>query len=82
MLMNEAIDALYLGIATREDIDTAMLKGVNYPKGLLQWADEYGIDTVLQTLEGLQKEYGEERYRPSLLLKKMSVDKVKFYNHA
>ena len=43
MLINEAIDTLYLGIASKEDIDLAMTKGVNYPKGLLAWADEIGI---------------------------------------
>lgn len=71
MLINEASDALYYGVATREDIDLAMTKGVNYPKGLLKWADEIGISTVLSQLEKLYAEYGEDRYRPSVLLKKM-----------
>ena len=47
MLINEAADALHLGIASRDDIDLAMTKGVNYPKGLLKWADEKGIDHCL-----------------------------------
>jgi 3-hydroxybutyryl-CoA dehydrogenase len=71
MLMNEAIDALFLSIATKEAIDLAMTKGVNYPKGLLQWAEEVGLDWVLEKLENLQEEYGEDRYRPSPLLKRM-----------
>ena len=58
MLINEATDALFLNIATREDIDLAMTKGVNYPKGLLKWADEIGIENVLSGLEGLFHEYG------------------------
>ena len=58
------------GIA-KEDIDLAMTKGVNYPKGLLKWADEIGLDKVLNQLEALQAEYGEDRYRPSVLLRRM-----------
>lgn len=71
MLMNEAIDALFLNIASREDIDLAMTKGVNYPKGLLAWADEMGLANVLAKLEHLFAEYGEDRYRPSVLLRRM-----------
>lgn len=70
MLMNEAIDALYLNIANKEDIDLAMTKGVNYPKGLLAWAEEYGLEKLLNELNKLQSDYGEDRYRPSYLLKK------------
>lgn len=71
MLINEASDALYYGVASKEDIDLAMTKGVNYPKGLLKWADEIGIEKVLVALEKLYSEYNEDRYRPSVLLKKM-----------
>ena len=71
MLMNEAIDALFLNIASKEDIDLAMTKGVNYPKGLLLWANELGLEHVLAKLEDLFKEYGEDRYRPSPLLRRM-----------
>jgi 3-hydroxybutyryl-CoA dehydrogenase len=71
MLINEAVDALYLQIATKDDIDLAMTKGVNYPKGLLKWADELGLEKVLNQLETLRNEYAEERYRPSRLLKEM-----------
>ena len=79
MLINEATDALFLKIASREAIDLAMTKGVNYPKGLLAWADEIGINNVLKQLEDLQKEYGEDRYRPSPLLKNMVKENKTFY---
>lgn len=79
MLINEAVDALYLNIATKEDIDLAMTKGVNYPKGLLKWADEKGLEHCLETLERLQHEYGEDRYRPSPLLRKMVKEGHQFY---
>jgi 3-hydroxybutyryl-CoA dehydrogenase len=71
MLMNEAIDALFLNIASKDDIDLAMTKGVNYPKGLLQWAEEFGLKRLLEKLNQLFEEYGEDRYRPSPLLKRM-----------
>ena len=79
MLVNEAADALFLNIATKEDIDLAMTKGVNYPKGLLAWADEIGIENVLIQLKNLQTEYGEDRYRPSPLLKRMVRENKTFY---
>ena len=81
MLINEAADALYYGVATKEDIDLAMTKGVNYPKGLLKWADEIGIKKILSVLEDLYNEYNEDRYRPSVLLKKMVKEgKIGFYS--
>jgi len=79
MLINEAVDALFLNIASREDIDLAMTNGVNYPKGLLRWADEIGPDEVLRQLETLFLEYGEDRYRPSPLLRRMVRDGKKFF---
>ncbi len=80
MLINEAADALNLKIATREDIDLAMTKGVNYPKGLLKWADEKGIQHCVETLNGLQAEYGEDRYRCSPLLRRMAREGKTFYD--
>lgn len=71
MLMNEAIDALFLNVASKEDIDLAMTNGVNYPKGLLAWAEEKSLPWVLEQLENLFEEYGEDRYRPSPLLKRL-----------
>lgn len=78
MLMNEAIDALFLNVASKEDIDLAMTKGVNYPKGLLQWANEMGLENVLVILDALFHEYGEDRYRPSPLLRRMVSAGEKF----
>lgn len=72
MLINEAYDALYLNIASREDIDLAMKNGVNYPKGLLEWSEEIGLQKVLGILQGLFEEYGEDRYRPNVLLKRLA----------
>jgi 3-hydroxybutyryl-CoA dehydrogenase len=69
MLVNEAYDAWYYKIATKEDLELAMTKGVNYPKGLIQWGSEIGNGKILQKLEELQQTYAEDRYRPSLLLK-------------
>jgi 3-hydroxybutyryl-CoA dehydrogenase len=77
MLVNEAVDTLYLQVASREDIELAMTKGVNYPKGLLAWGEEVGMDKVLSQLTALYNDYQEDRYRPSLLLKKWSVRKQK-----
>lgn len=71
MLINEAYDALFLKIASKEDIDLAMTKGVNYPKGLLAWSEEIGLGVVLKRLESLFIEYGEDRYRPNPLLKRL-----------
>lgn len=79
MLMNEAIDALFLNIGSKEAIDLAMTKGVNYPKGLLSWADERGLDWVLSELNELFVEYGEDRYRPSPLLKRMVKESKSFF---
>lgn len=72
MLINEAYDALFLNVASKEDIDIAMTKGVNYPKGLLAWSEEIGLKNVLKTLEDLFEEYGEDRYRPNPLLKRLT----------
>ncbi|MCC9167962.1 3-hydroxyacyl-CoA dehydrogenase NAD-binding domain-containing protein [Pontibacter harenae] len=79
MLINEAADALALNIASKEDLETAMTKGVNYPEGLLAWADDWGLEKVLETLDGLYEEYHEDRYRASVLLRKMvKVNKAFF----
>lgn len=79
MLINEAADALYLGIASLEDLELAMTKGVNYPKGLLAWADEKGIQHCVDTLDRLFDEYHEERYRCSPLLRKMAREGKTFF---
>ena len=79
MLINEAIEALYLEIGSKEDIDIAMCKGVNYPKGLLKWADDWGLQNVLNQLMDLHVVYDDERYEPSMLLKNKVKEKTIFY---
>ena len=80
LLINEAADAVYYGIASAEDVDIAMEKGVNYPKGLLVWADEWGAEKVVRILDTLREKYGETRYRCSVLLRKQAQDGGRFYN--
>ena len=79
MLINEAADALFLNVASREDIDLAMTKGVNYPKGLLVWADEIGIQKCVDGLDDLYNEYLEDRYRCSPMLRRMAKVGSTFY---
>jgi 3-hydroxybutyryl-CoA dehydrogenase len=71
LIVNEAARSLDEGVAPAEEIDTAMRLGVNYPSGPLKWADRIGLDEVLAVLEGLQRETGDDRYRPAPLLTKM-----------
>jgi 3-hydroxybutyryl-CoA dehydrogenase len=79
MLINEAVDAVHMRVATAGDIDLAMTKGVNYPKGLLAWCDEIGAERVLGWMTRLRDEYGEDRYRPSPLLRKMAAETRRFF---
>ena len=79
MLINEAADALFLNIATRDDIETAMTKGVNYPKGLLNWADDFGIHNVVARLDAMFDDYRESRYRCSPLLRRMARSNSTFF---
>ncbi|RMD73890.1 MAG: 3-hydroxybutyryl-CoA dehydrogenase, partial [Bacteroidetes bacterium] len=79
MLINEAADALFWGVATAEDIDLAMTTGVNYPKGLLAWADELGIQTCVKAMDALYDEYREDRYRCSPMLRRMAREGRKFF---
>ncbi len=69
MLINEAADALQFGVASRQDLDLAMTKGVNYPKGLLAWAEEIGTQNIVYQLDTLYETYHEERYRCSVWLR-------------
>ncbi|WP_299398348.1 3-hydroxyacyl-CoA dehydrogenase NAD-binding domain-containing protein [uncultured Gelidibacter sp.] len=80
MLINEATDALHMNVASAEDIDNAMTKGVNYPKGLLAWANEKGIDWCVSKMDKLYNEYHEDRYRCSPLLRRMSREDLRFFN--
>ena len=78
LLINEAADAVFMQVASPQAVDLAMTKGVNYPKGLLAWADELGPAWVLEKLEKLFAEYGEDRYRPNPLLRKVVREGSKF----
>lgn len=78
-LINEAAIAYSEGIASADDMDAAMKLGVNYPKGLLAWADELGLEVVVDILEGLYDYYQEDRYRPSPLLRKMLLAGKQFH---
>ena len=69
MLINEAYDAVLMQVASPSDVDLAMMKGVNYPKGLLAWSEEIGPSVILAQLNSLYERYGEDRYRPNALLK-------------
>lgn len=79
MLINEAADAVYMNVASVKDVDLAMTNGVNYPKGLLKWADEIGLTTVLDWMSSLHVTYREDRYRPNPLLKKKVKHEETFY---
>jgi len=71
MLINEAYDAVFMQVASESDVDLAMTKGVNYPKGLIAWSKEIGPKNVLEQLEELFAFYGEDRYRPNPLLRRV-----------
>lgn len=73
MLANEAAEAVHVGVASRNDIDSAMKFGVNYPVGPLAWAEKVGFRHILETLDALHAVYGDDRYRPSLLLRRLSI---------
>lgn len=74
MLINEAAEALHYRIASAEDIDLAMTKGVNYPKGLLAWGKEIGYAKAAQQLDDLFNYYHEPRYRCSPGLRKFATE--------
>ena len=69
MLINDAVDAFYLGIASKEDIDLAIIKGVNYPKGLIAWGEEKTFSWVEKKMDELYENYKEDRYRCSSLVR-------------
>jgi len=79
MLINEAADVCYLKVASRDDIDMAMTQGVNYPQGLLAWADKIGIEKIVEKMDALHDEYLEDRYRCCPMLRKMMREGRTFY---
>jgi len=82
LLINEAIEAVFWGIASVDAIEKAVVAGLNYPRGLLSWGEELGLPNVLGKLQALQSEYEEERYRPSALLKRMVSENKSFFTKA
>jgi 3-hydroxybutyryl-CoA dehydrogenase len=79
MLVNEAADVVNEGVCTVADLDAAMVKGVNYPRGPLAWADALGVCTIQTALKNLAKFYGEDRYRISPLVNEMVLEGKTFY---
>jgi len=71
LLINEALHVLEEGVATAEDIDNAMRVGYSFKYGPFQMADHFGLDSIQAALENMFREYGELKYRPSIVLKKM-----------
>lgn len=79
MLVNEAADAVHWRIASADDVDLAMTRGVNYPRGPLAWGNDIGLDRVLAEVERLHEESRDDRYRPSVLLRRMVRDGRRFF---
>ena len=71
-VINEAAFTLGDGLGSADDIDAGMVHGLNYPRGILAWADEIGLDHVLTTLDALAMERGEERYRAAPILRRLA----------
>ncbi|MFC0335535.1 3-hydroxyacyl-CoA dehydrogenase family protein [Paenibacillus sepulcri] len=71
LFINEALHVLEEGVASAEDIDSAMRIGYAFQNGPFEMADRFGLDAVLAALERMFREYGELKYRPSIVLKKM-----------
>ncbi|MFF2887548.1 3-hydroxyacyl-CoA dehydrogenase family protein [Paenibacillus sp. NPDC057967] len=71
LFINEALHVLEEGVASAEDIDNAMRVGYSFQHGPFEMADRFGLDSVLAALERMFREYGELKYRPSIVLKKM-----------
>lgn len=69
MLINEGAFAVLERLAEPQDIDTAMRLATNYPRGVLEWADDIGLDTIVAILDALYAEYRQERYRACVLLR-------------
>jgi len=71
MILNEAAEVIREGTASVADVDMGMKLGANYPYGPVEWMDALGLHSVLATLEALHREFGEDRYRPSPLLRQL-----------
>lgn len=73
MLANEGLDAVLQGVTTAKGVDIAMMKGVSYPRGPINWAERISAGTVLDVLDNLARIYGDGRYRASALLRRRAV---------
>jgi 3-hydroxybutyryl-CoA dehydrogenase len=72
-VINEAAFAVAEGVGSSDDVDAGMVHGLNYPRGILGWADEIGLDHVLAVLDALYEERREERYRAAPLLRSLAL---------
>ena len=79
-LANEAADAVHHGVGTAEDVDLAMLKGVNYPRGPLAWAETVGLPKIVAVMDNLADAYGKDRYRTSPLLRRRALAARSFHS--
>src|SRR5471032_1009569 len=79
MLANEAADIVNQGVCDAAAADIAMLKGVNYPRGPLAWADAIGLPQIVTVLANLASTYGEDRYRVSPLLRRKHASASRFH---
>lgn len=81
-LASVAADAVLFGVATAADIDTAMRLGTSYPIGPLEWADRFGVARVVDVLDNMADFYGEPRYRPSSLLRRVADNRARLREDA
>lgn len=74
LIMNEAYQVLQEGTSNRDDIDTAMKLGTNYPHGPIEWSEKIGLDLVYHILESMYNNFGDDRYRITPLLREMYLE--------
>jgi 3-hydroxybutyryl-CoA dehydrogenase len=70
---------VHQGVASAADVDVSMLKGVNYPRGPLAWADAIGSARIAGVIDALARVYGEDRYRNSPLLRRRALTGFPFH---
>ena len=76
LIMNEAYQVLQEGTSNREDIDTAMKLGTNYPFGPIEWSERIGLDNVYHVLESMYNNFGDDRYRITPLLRELYLESM------